>query len=244
MNPIPENVIVTGASRGIGRAVTERLLAEGCRVTGIARHFDPDDPFGSRFQPVTLDLSRIDELPERLRRLRGDCPETGALICNAGFGRFGSLEEFSPQQIRELIDTNLTSQILMAREFLPVLKNRGGGDLIFIGSEAALHGGRKGAVYSATKFALRGLTQSLREECASTGVRVGIVNPGMVRTGFFDRLDFRPDEDEACHLTPDDVAEAVWLMLSTRRGAAIDEINLSPQKRVIRFSGKGEPEKG
>ena len=104
-----------------------------------------------------------------------------------------------------------------------------------MGSEAAVSGGKKGAVYSATKFAVRGLAQSLREECAGSGVRVGIVNPGMVNTGFFDRLNFRPGNAPGDHLTPEDVADAVWLMLSARAGAVIDEINLSPQKKVIQF---------
>ena len=153
--------------------------------------------------------------------------------------RFGSLEQFSPGQIRRLIDLNLTSQILLARTFLPLLKKQGHGNLVFIGSEAALSGGRKGAVYSASKFALRGFAQSLREECAASGVRVGMVNPGMVATGFFRELDFRPGGSPDQHLQPRDVADAVWLMLTARPGAVIDEINLSPQKKVIEF-GKSD----
>ena len=107
--------------------------------------------------------------------------------------------------------------------------------VLFVGSEAAIKGGRNGAVYSATKFALRGLAQALQEECSASGVRVGIINPGMVNTGFFDELDFRPGDEADQHLVPDDVVEAVLLMLDARQGAVIREINLQPQKRVIRF---------
>ncbi|MES9878370.1 MAG: SDR family oxidoreductase [Candidatus Sedimenticola sp. 1PA] len=232
-------VLVTGASRGIGRAICNKLLAEGCHVIGLARSMGTDDNQPGGFTPLEIDLSDLTSLPERLKQIRRSHPQIDGVICNAGFGRFGSIEEFSPTQIQELIDLNLTSQILVAREFIPALKKEHRGDFILMGSESALSGGKKGAVYSATKFALRGLAQSLREECAGNGVRVGIINPGMVQSGFFDELDFAPGTCDDNHLKPEDVAEAVWLMLSARMGAAIDEINLSPQKKVIQF-GKGK----
>ncbi len=237
-----ESYLISGASRGIGRAISERLMAEGFRVTGIGRHFDSALTEHSNFDPLVVDLSLLDQLPERFKQLRANTPALEGVICCAGYGRFGSLEQFSQQQIRSLIDLNLTSQILLVREFLPVLKRQGYGNLVIIGSEAALSGGRNGAIYSASKFALRGFAQSLREECAASGVRVGIVNPGMVATDFFQELDFRPGSSQDQHLTTHDVADAVWLMLNARQGAAIDEINLSPQKRVIEF-GKQEQRK-
>jgi NADP-dependent 3-hydroxy acid dehydrogenase YdfG len=225
-------IIVTGASRGIGLAISNKLLAEGFGVIGISR--SPQESQHELFTPIALDLSKLEQLPQQLQELRRNHQEVDGMVFNAGYGRFGSLEEFSPQQISELIDTNLTSQIILAREFIPLLKGKKRGDMIFMGSEAALSGGKRGAVYCATKFGLRGLAQSLREECAGSGVRVGIINPGMVETEFFSELDFQPGEAESDHLQPDDVAEAVWLMLSARPGAVVDEINLSPQQRVIR----------
>jgi len=227
--------LVTGAGRGIGRAICERLLSEGCRVIGIGRQILQQACEHEQFHAWPLDLGDIPLLPDALQQLGREHQRIDGIICNAGLGRFGALEQFSADQVQELIDINLTSQVLLAREFLPPMKQRGYGDLVFMGSEAALSGGRNGAVYCATKFALRGLAQSLREECAGSGVRVGIINPGMVLSGFFDQLDFRPGEEDDQHLTPGDVAQALWLMLSVRRGAVIDEINLSPQKRVIRF---------
>ena len=106
---------------------------------------------------------------------------------------------------------------------------------MIIGSEAALRGGRRGSLYCAAKFALRGFAQSMREETAASGIRVVLVNPGMVRTGFHENLDFRPGQEPEQHLLPSDVAAAVSLALDARVGAVIDEIDLSPQKRVIDF---------
>jgi short-subunit dehydrogenase len=116
-----------------------------------------------------------------------------------------------------------------------MLKRRDTADLVFMGSETALSGGIKGAVYSACKSALRGLARSLRQECAAGGVRVGIVNPGMVRTGFYNELDFGPDEAPTSSIAPEDVADLIIAMLCTSPGAVVDEINLSPLKKVIRF---------
>ncbi|MCK5307276.1 MAG: SDR family oxidoreductase, partial [Zetaproteobacteria bacterium] len=116
---------------------------------------------------------------------------------------------------------------------LPGMKQRKSGTLIFMGSETALDGAKRGTVYSASKFGLRGLAQSLRLECATSGVRVGIINPGMVKTEFFDQLDFQPGVDPDNYILPEDVAEAVLLVLEARYGTVFDEINLSPQKKVI-----------
>ncbi len=235
MNLSERSVLVTGASRGIGAAITKGLLAEGCEVVGIARSFDHAFLDHDHFEAVVLDLSKLDRISEQFRNIRRKYKSINALVCNAGFGRFGSLEEFSSSQIRDLIDLNLTSQILLTREFLPLMKTRGFGDIIFMGSEAALKGGGRGAVYSATKFALRGLAESLREECSGSGVRVSIINPGMVATSFFENLNFQPGKDADCHLLPADVYMALKLILTARPGININEIELSPHRKFIEF---------
>ena len=133
--------VVTGASSGIGREISKTLLDAGHTVIGIAR--DPDraaieDP---HFESWSIDLSELDALPAQLNAIAGKYPDLKGVIACAGQGRFGSLEEFAYHQIRQLIDLNLTSQLFVARAFLPAMKRRGGGDLIFIGSEAGLAGG-------------------------------------------------------------------------------------------------------
>ncbi len=231
-------VLVSGASSGIGQAIARRLLGRGDTVIGVARDLAKAPLEGPRFHPIPLDLARLEDLPGSLADIAARFPGLDGLILCAGAGRFGSLEEFSYAQIRALVNLNLTSQLFLCRAFLPAMKRLGRGDVILMGSEAALAGGRRGAVYSATKFALRGLAQSLRQECAAAGVRVSIVNPGMVRTGFFSGLDFAPGEGEDQHLEPEDVAGAVVQVLDMRPGAVIDEINLTPRTRVLRFRRK------
>ena len=225
--------LVTGCSRGIGAAITHRLLDMGNQVIGISRNlpeFSSED-----FTHITADLSDLRSLPAILNETAAICPDPDGVILNAGEGVFGSLETFSVLRIEQLVNLNLTSQILIARKFLPAMKAKKSGNLIFIGSEAALAGGKNGAVYSATKFGLRGLVQSLQEECSASGVRVGIINPGMVNTSFFDELGFQPGDEPDQHLIAEDVAEAALLMLNAREGAVIQEINLQPQKKVIQF---------
>lgn len=231
-----ETIIVTGASSGIGRATTLRLLRAGYRVIGIARDFSKLDCREPLLQTISIDLSKLAQLPARLETLIHDTGEVHGVVCCAGSGRFGSLEEFSYVQIHDLVDLNLTSQIYVVRALLPGMKRRKSGTIVFMGSEAALAGGRQGVVYSAAKSGLRGLAQSLRQECASSGVRICIINPGMVRTEFFDTLDFGPGEDPANYLLPEDIAGAVLEVIRARSGTVFDEINLSPQKKVIRFT--------
>jgi NADP-dependent 3-hydroxy acid dehydrogenase YdfG len=227
-------MLLTGAGGGIGRSIATLLLSSDWRIVGVGR--DPARPgFGQKeFSQATIDLSDLEHLPEQLRLLASEHEDIDSVVCAAGVGRFGSLEEFSYQQIRELIDINLTSQLYVVRAFLPLLKRRGRGDVVLIGSEAALAGGARGAVYSATKFALRGFCQSLRQESAAAGIRVTLINPGMVRTDFFDQLDFEPGEDLAHAIVPEDIAVAVKMVLSARAETVFDEINLSPLKKVVR----------
>jgi len=235
-----EHIIISGASSGIGRAISSRLLELGYRVTGLARDFSKFPCDNSHFTPVCMDLADLDELPAKLDALIKKDAAIDGLVCCAGSGRFGSLEEFSPAQIRELLDLNLTSQLYLVRALLPGMKQRGTGNIVFMGSEAALAGGKRGAVYSAAKFGLRGLAQALRQECAASGLRVSIINPGMVQTAFFNELDFRPGEAPDNYILPEDIAAAVQLILEAREGTVFDEINLSPQKKVIRFPKPGE----
>lgn len=227
--------LVTGASSGIGRAICERLLEDGHTVAGIARDFSKFSKQHPDFHPVTLDLAALDALPDALGELSKRFASIDGLVCCAGRGQFGSLEEFSYDQIRALMDLNFTSQAYAARAFLPGMKQRHRGDIVFIGSEAALSGGRKGAIYSASKFALRGLAQALREECAKSGVRVSIINPGMVKTDFFKSLNFSHGEDTDNYVLPEDVAAAAAMILAARPGTVFDEINLSPLKKVVHF---------
>ncbi len=235
MHPLKRTVLVTGASSGIGRAIARKLLQQGHQVIGTTRDSGKFTTQHPLFSPVQLDLTALKNLPEQLRELALGFPNIDAVIFCAGKGQFGSLEEFSYAQIEELMTLNFTSQVFLTRALLPKLKRKPRSDLIYIGSEAALKGSRKGALYCASKFALRGFTQALREECSKSNVRVCLINPGMVNTPFFDSLAFAPGDDGSNALEPDDVAEAVIYVLNSRAQMVIDEINLNPLNKVVKF---------
>jgi len=230
---MPRKVIVTGASSGIGRETVLQLLSAGHTVIGMARDFGRLEINSAQFQAVEIDFSHATATVDTLKTLAKNVTGVTDLICCAGQGRFGSLEEFSFAQIKELMDINFLSQAYVVRAFLPQIKQHGSGSILFVGSEAALSGSRRGTVYCASKFALRGFAQALREECSANNVRVGIVNPGMVKTPFFDALDFAPGDNPENHLEAKDVANALVWMLSSRAQTVIDEVNLSPLKKVI-----------
>ncbi len=234
-NITQRKLLVTGASSGIGRAICRQLLRAGYQVVAVARDFSKfSDTHNQLFREV-VDLSDLDALPSNLSAINRYHPDLDGFVSCAGRGQFGSLEEFSYDQIQSLVELNFTSHAFITRALLPGMKRRGGGDLIFIGSEAALNAGRKGAIYCASKFALRGFAQALRDECAKGDVRVSVINPGMVKTPFFESLSFAPGDDEMNYVLPDDVAAAVMMVLTARQGTVFDEINLTPLKKVVQF---------
>ncbi|PPK73640.1 NADP-dependent 3-hydroxy acid dehydrogenase YdfG [Methylobacter tundripaludum] len=235
MNLIKRTVLVTGASSGIGRAIARNLLQQGHHVIGVSRDSGKFIRQLDNFTPMQLDLSRLDDIPRKVRELEQTFPGIDAVVFCAGKGQFGSVEEFSYAQIEDLMRINFTSQAFLVKALMPALKRKGHSDLIFIGSEAALKGNRKGALYCAAKFAVRGFTQALREECGKSHVRVCLINPGMVKTPFFEQLSFEPGDDASNFIEPEDVAEAVSYVLNSRSQIVIDEINLSPLNKVVKF---------
>jgi len=232
--------LVTGASSGIGQSIAIRLLMGGHQVLGLARDFSHFPAGYPGFIHESIDFSDLTQTVEKLKMLVTKHQDIDGLVCCAGQGQFGSLEEFSHAQIQDLMNVNFVSQTFVVKSVLPYLKRKGRGDIIVVGSESALKGSRKGSIYCASKFALRGFTQALRDECGSAGVRVSLINPGMVRTGFFDDLAFAPGADESNFVTPEDIADLVEMIIQARLGTAFDEINLSPLKKVIDFKKGGQ----
>lgn len=239
MQPIRRTFLISGASSGIGRAIAKRLLAQGHQVIGISRDCSQFKVNKENFYPVQLDLTQLKELPHKVIGILQTFPALDGVIFSAGVGRFGSLEEFSYEQIQTLMTTNFTSHVYLTRAVLPYFKRKARSDLIYIGSEAALKGSRKGTIYCASKFALRGFTQALREECSKDGVRVCLINPGMVKTPFFDDLAFKPGGNSANYLIAEDIAEAVSYVVNARPQTIIDEINLNPATKVVQKKALG-----
>ena len=235
MYTVKRTLLVTGASSGIGRAIAKKLLKQGHTVIGTSRDCSQFKTSHKNFHAIEIDFSQLDLVKKLLKKIEKDYPLLDGVIFSAGYGQFGSIEQFSYPQIEQLITVNFTSQAFITRALVPGLKRKAHSNLIYIGSEAALKGSRKGTIYCASKFALRGFTQALREECGSSSVRVSLINPGMVKTDFFDSLSFQPGDDETHGLLPEDIAETVSYILDSNNNMVIDEINLNPANKVIKF---------
>lgn len=223
-------LLVTGGSRGIGRACCEALSTAGYQTISLSRT-EPDESLPGNHH-YTVDLADLDATSILVKRILAEHDITG-LICNAGRGDIGSLENFSVQQIQQSITFNLISPLSIARLCLPALRKQARSNIVFVGSISALQGGRYGSVYSAAKFGLRGVAQSLSHEVANANCHVGIVQPGMVRTGFFDNLDFEPGPDAAHALLDTDVARAVLSMVESPDHAVVSELLVQPRQHVV-----------
>lgn len=235
MPTLIRHILVAGASSGIGRAIAKQLLQQGHHVIGLSRNTSCFKHSHTRFSSVELDFLQLAAIPAIAKQIQQDFPNLDAIIFASGYGQFGSLEQFSFAQIENLMTVNFTGPACLTRALLPKLKQKSYGNLIYIGSEAALKGSRNGSIYCASKFALRGFSQALRDECAKSNVQVSLINPGMVDTAFFDHLTFAPGKASGQSIQADDIANAVSYILSADRHFIIDEINLSPLNKVIEF---------
>ncbi|MFT5045402.1 MAG: 3-hydroxy acid dehydrogenase/malonic semialdehyde reductase [Porticoccaceae bacterium] len=223
-------VLVTGGSRGIGFACCQLLGESGFSTVSLSR--TPPVISLTTNTHISVDLSDPDATSAAVKRALSEY-DISALVCNAGRGDIGSLENFSPLQIQQSIALNLISPLCIARDCIPSLRRRDRSDIVFIGSTSALHGARYGSLYSAAKFGLRGVGQALSHEVASANCHVGIVQPGSVRTSFFDDLSFEPGPDEAHALHAEDVAHAVRSMLISPDRAVINELLVQPRLHVV-----------
>jgi short-subunit dehydrogenase len=230
-------VLITGASSGIGLATSRLLLGQGYQVIGLSRRGHVAELEHDNFSAMALDLGDLESLEAGIRELL-ESRKVNCFVHAAGQGQFGSIEQFSIAQIEASIRVNLTSAMVICRSLVPAFRRQGEGRLIFIGSESALRAGKKGALYSAAKYGLRGFCQSLREDCGSDGIQVSLVNPGMVRSPFFDDLSFEPGPESVNAIEVTDVAEVVWQIMQSSRDIVIDEVNLSPRVKSINLGKK------
>jgi short-subunit dehydrogenase len=228
-------VLVTGSSSGIGYEITSNLLDLGAKVIGIARNHDKSDLENKNYTTYRCDVSIHDKFEILLKKILKKHPQINCLISNAGYGNFGSLENYSTLQINKFLATNLTSHLVITKHLLPHFKRNKMGDIIFIGSEAGLSGAKNGSLYCAAKFGLRGFSEALSKDVSNNNIRVTIINPGMVRTDFFKNLNFKPGDGKENVINLRDISSTVAYILGLSRNTIVDEINLSPSKKVIKF---------
>lgn len=230
-----KKVLITGASSGIGLAITSHLLSlSEYEVLGIARDFSKTNLSSNPdFSPYELDLQKIDHLPEKLSSIAKKHSDIKSLILCAGIGIFKNLEQLSFLQIKNLLELNLLSNIYICKAFISSLKKQEKANIVFIGSTAGITGKKEGSIYCASKFALRGFAQALREESASSNVRISIIQPGMVNTPFYNNLHFGPKEGAFHSIPLEDIISAVMTVLNG--SAVFDEIIITPQKKSLSF---------
>jgi 3-oxoacyl-[acyl-carrier protein] reductase len=230
------NIIVTGASRGLGLAIAKSLVAEGFCVTAIARRPSgeleeamaavPAGPNGGALHFISCDLSNVAGLHDLVRGIRKELGGPYGLVNNAGIGTEGLLATMTESQIERLIRVNTLSPILLARQAVRAMMADGrGGRIVNVGSIVAQNGYRALSVYSATKASLEGFTRSLAREIGQFGITVNTVAPGFLSTEMtkemgdsgIDRIARRSALKRVA--TVEEVANTVAFLMSDRASA-------------------------
>lgn len=225
--------VITGASSGIGAAVSKKLSELGYELFGIGRDFPPDDFWQQEgVHRIVCDLTDTGRLCEIVRRITAEF-QVRVLVNNAGVGYYGLHEELNPQKIQELVRINLEVPMILAQQLLRQLKKHAG-YLINIASVTAAKTNPHGCAYGATKAGLASFSASLFEEARKYGVKVVTISPDMTKTGLYRHADFREGEAADTYLLPEEVADAVGFVLGQREGVVITELTVRPQRHQIR----------
>jgi NADP-dependent 3-hydroxy acid dehydrogenase YdfG len=230
--------LITGASGGIGRAVSLELASLGANLVlasrskaaldDTAREADSRGAGDILVQPTDVrDEAQVRNLAEAAGKQFG---RLDVLINNAGLGYSGRIEDSDPSKIREMIDVNVWGAYLVARYMLPLMP--GPGEVVNVSSVAGLKYSPGFAMYSATKFSVRAMSEAMRNEIQDRDIRVLTVYPGMTHTHFFEF--FAPGgkppvpADKGDILTPENVARAMIHAITLPRGTAVNEIVIRP----------------
>ena len=234
-NPLKGRVgLVTGGSRGIGRAIALRLAALGADVAVCGRDRAALDaiaaalrPSGVRTLAKSADVTQARAVAELVAQVERELGEISILVNNAGIGVFGPAHERTEEEWDRVFDTNLKGAWLVARAVIPPMIRRGSGDILNIGSLAGKNALANGALYAASKWGLRGLSISMAEELRNHGIRVSLISPGSVATEF----NPRSDRDASKQLRPQDVAHVVEMILRQGPQSFLSEVDLRPLRK-------------
>jgi len=225
--------VVTGASSGIGLAVSKRLLEKDFFVIGISRHPERNELNNKFFRPVKLDLSKPELVQKCSRQIRQEFDRLDLLINNAGTGFFGLHESIDPNKIAYMINLNLTAPLILTSILLPLLR-KVKGHIINISSITAKKASPMGSAYAASKAGLLHFSNSLFEEVRKTGVKVSALCPDITLTPFFDDLKFVPAENEKAYLTPEIIADNVIEVVQQANRGIVTELVIRPQIHSLR----------
>ena len=186
------NVVITGASSGIGRATALEMARRGANLVLAARRTERLEEvaaqcraLGVQAVAVTADVSN----PDDCRRLIEAAGDVDVLVNNAGFAVLGTINEIDPAEIRGMMDTNYFGTVHCTRAVLPQMLARSRGTIVNVSSMLGIMGVAGMSAYCATKFAIVGFTEGLRDEVLGKGVRVAMVCPGTTDTEFFVKAD-------------------------------------------------------
>jgi NAD(P)-dependent dehydrogenase (short-subunit alcohol dehydrogenase family) len=224
--------LVTGGSRGIGRATAEALLAAGAQVV-IAGRTRPDlhevaAALGAadRLLAVQADVSVEADVARLFAEMSTRFGGIDILVNNAGVGRMGEVATQATADWRAMIDTNLTGVFFCSRAAIPIMTQRGGGWIINISSLASLNPFAGGAGYSATKAGLDAFSHALMQEVRQVNIRVSVIAPGSVNTGFGGR----PAADASWKLGAEDVAQAVLDLVAYPSRSLPSRVEMRPSR--------------
>ena len=230
MNDLTDQVaIVTGASRGIGKAIALLLALQGAKVVAVARSQDELIDLTNKTQGLGIVADVADEtdaahvVAEALRQYG----RLDIIVCNAGVGSFNELENFSDTEWDRIFDTNVKGTFLLCKAAVPHFKAQRKGHIVGITSDVAKRTFAHGTAYGASKIAQDAVLASLRKEVRPHGVKVSNIYPGLVDTYFNDTTPGSA-EAEKTHHRPADVAQAVRYVLEAPPHVVIDELMLHP----------------
>ena len=177
---------ITGSSRGLGRNLTEAVLAKGDKVAATARQpqqlNDLVTKYPGQVLPLQLNVTNKDEIVSAVEQAVGHFGRIDVLVNNAGFGIIGASEAFTDEQVRSQLETNLYAVIEVTRVVLPYMRKQRSGRILQISSVGGRVGNPGLAIYQAAKFGVSGFTEVVAKEVASLGIKITSVEPGGFRT--------------------------------------------------------------
>ena len=188
-----KTALVTGASSGIGMKTALALADNGCNTFACIRgDHAPALEEAARQSPITViphtDVNSKDAIAAAVARASGSDGRLDIVVNNAGYGQFGCTEDVTISEFREQFETNFFSIVQIIQEVAPIMRRQGSGDIINISSVAGRMGLPGSPAYISSKFALEGLTECIRYELGQFGIRATLIEPGVVKTKFFDSM--------------------------------------------------------